>query len=294
MQANPDQQQRFLFEHANVRGELIHLDNSYQEVLRRREYPDTVARLLGAAMAAAGLLSSTLKFKGSLILQMQGKGPITMLVASASDRQELRAVARHEEGELEDGELQALCRDGYLAITIDPEDTDARYQGIVSMNHASLAGAVDNYFSQSEQLPTRVWLACDGKRAAGLLLQRLPGEDEHGDPDAWGRAEHLASTIKPEELLDLDSREIIRRLFHEETIRLFDPVPVRFHCQCSRQRIASVLLAMGREEADSILEDEGRIQANCDFCGRSYTFDPVDVGQLFSEGGIEPPGRTQH
>ncbi len=294
MQADPDQQQRFLFEHANVRGELIHLDNSFQEVLRRREYPETVARLLGEAMAAAGLLSSILKFKGSLILQMQGKGPITMLVASASDRQELRAVARHEEGALDGGALRDLCRDGYLAITIDPEDSDDRYQGIVGLEQASLAEAVDNYFSQSEQLPTRVWLACDGKRAAGLLLQRLPGEDVHGDPDAWGRAEHLASTITSEELLDLDSREIIRRLFHEETIRLFDPAPVRFHCQCSRQRIASVLFSLGREEADSILAEEGSIQANCDFCGRGYTFDAVDVEQLFNEGGIRPPGRTRH
>lgn len=294
MSAQPDQQQRFLFEFANVRGELIHLDQTYREVLSRRAYPEPVARLLGEAMAAAGLLSSILKFEGSLILQMQGDGPVTMLVANASHDQAMRAVARYESESVEDGALSELCRNGYLAITIDPEGDRDRYQGIVSLDRPSLAEAVDNYFSQSEQLPTRVWLACDGKRAAGLLLQRLPGEDPHGDADAWNRAEQLASTITGEELLDLDSREIIRRLFHEETIRLFDPTRVRFHCSCSRARLAAAIEAMGRDEAESILRDEGAIHAECDFCGQDYSFDAVDVKQVFSAGGSEPPADTQH
>ncbi len=294
MSAQPDQQQRFLFEFANVRGELIHLDQTYLDVLTRRAYPEPVAHLMGEAMAAAGLLSSILKFKGSLILQMQGEGPITMLVANASHDQGMRAVARLEDDDVPAGPLAELCRNGYLAITIDPEGDLDRYQGIVSLDTPSLAEAVDNYFSQSEQLPTRIWLACDGQRAAGLLLQRLPGEDPHGDADAWNRAEQLASTITDQELLDLDSREVIRRLFHEETIRLFDPVPVRFHCSCSRARLAAAIEAMGREEAESILRDEGSIHAECDFCGQDYRFDAVDVEQLFNAGGSQPPGDTQH
>ncbi|MEX0731040.1 MAG: Hsp33 family molecular chaperone HslO [Aquisalimonadaceae bacterium] len=297
MSASPDQLHRFLFEHANVRGELIHLDGTYREVLARRPYPDAVARLLGEAMAAAGLLSSILKFQGSLILQMQGKGPITMAVASASHDQALRAVAHQREdvGQVPAGPLHAMCTEGNLAITIDPDDSTERYQGIVALDTNSLSEAVDNYFSQSEQLPTRIFLACDGNHAAGLLLQRLPGEDAHEDPDAWNRAEQLAATIKDDDLLNLDAREIIRRLFHEEDIRLFPPQPMRFHCPCSRERIASVLFSLGAEEVNSIILEQGAIEAQCEFCGSSYEFDEMDVEELFVGGGKGmPPSETLH
>lgn len=297
MTSSPDQLHRFIFEHANVRGELIHLDATFREVLARRAYPEPVAHLLGEAMAAAGLLSSIIKFQGTLILQMQGKGPITMAVASASHDQALRAVARHgESGDaVPEGPLNALCTDGNLAITIDPDDSEERYQGIVSLDTERLAGAVDNYFSQSEQLPTRVFLACDGARAAGLLLQRLPGATEDEDQDAWNRAEQLASTIKGEELLDLDAQEVIRRLFHEEDIRLYPPQPMRFHCPCSRERIAAVLFSLGAEEAFSIIAEQGAIEAQCEFCGSSYEFDQMDVEELFSKGGEgTPPSETLH
>ena len=290
-----DRRQRFLFEYANVRGELIHLDQALREVQTRRDYPAPVARLLGEAMAAAGLLSSVLKFKGSLILQLQGKGPVTMLVASATHDRDLRAVARHADaGALPGNEaLDALTGGGHLAITIDPDDSRERYQGIVALDRPSLAETVDGYFNQSEQLPTRIWLACDGERAGGLLLQRLPDHD-HGDPDAWNRAEHLAGTITDEELLALDPEAIVRRLFHEETIRLFDPEILRFHCHCSRERLGRVLVGLGREEADSILEEQGQLEAQCDFCGATYRFDAVDLGQLFEDGGTDQAGGTRH
>ncbi len=293
MQPESDTLQRFVFEHANVRGELIQLDRTLSEVLGRRTYPDPVARLVGEALAAAGLLSSILKFKGSLILQIQGEGALRMLVASASHEQEVRAVARLGEEEITDAPLRELCANGYLAITIDPDDSDDRYQGIVPLETERLNAAVEGYFDQSEQLPTRVWLACDGERAAGLLMQRLPG-DAGEDADAWNRAEHLAATITEEELLQLGAREIIGRLFHEEDIRLFEPSRVRFHCHCSRERLAGVLQGLGYAEARDVLDEQGQIEATCEFCGTTYRFDPVDVEQLFSEGGIAPPGPTQH
>lgn len=296
MPASPDQLHRFIFEHADVRGELIHLDDAYREVLVRRPYQDPVARLLGEAMAAAGLLSSILKFQGSLILQMQGKGPVTMVAASASHDQALRAVARQDEADdkVAAGPLHALCGDGHLAITIDPDDSTERYQGVVSLDTDTLSQAVDNYFAQSEQLPTRVFLACDGTRAAGLLLQRLPGTHQHEDPDAWNRAEHLASTISDDELLNLDAPEIIRRLFHQEDIRLYPPQSIRFHCPCSRDRIASVLFSLGAEEVNDILMEQGSIEAQCEFCGSSYEFDQMDVEELFAGGGGAPPSETLH
>lgn len=294
MAADPDQRRRFIFEHANVRGELIHLDHSYQEVLRRHDYPAPVARLLGEAMAAAGLLAATVKFQGSLILQMQGAGPVTMAVASASHAGELRAVARHGEQDVAEGTLPELCGEGHLAITIDPEESNDRYQGIVPLQSASLAEAVDGYFAQSEQLPTRIWLACDGESAAGLLLQRLP-DAPNPDADAWDRAEHLAGTIRPEELLRLSIPDILRRLFHEEDVRLYAPEPMRFHCSCSRERVANALYSLGRDEAESILSEHQEIETRCDFCGQRYLFDAVDIEQLFSsEGDTSPPGRTRH
>ncbi len=293
MPAVADQVHRFLFEHANVRGELIHLDDSYREVLERRGYPEVVARLLGESMAAAGLLSSTIKFRGSLILQIQGKGPVTMAVASATHDRAVRAVARYGDSDVRDAPLNRLCTDGYLAITIDPEETEDRYQGIVALDTESLSEAVDNYFAQSEQLPTRIWLACDGERAAGLLLQRVPGEPA-GDDDAWNRAEHLAATITDTELLELPAEDILGRLFHQEEVRLFAPQPVHFHCQCSRERIANVLVSLGGDEARSIIEEQGAIEAECEFCGVGYTFDAVDVELLFSGDKQPPPSGAIH
>lgn len=293
MAPSSDSLHRFVFEHADVRGELIQLDRTLAEVLGRRSYPDPVARLVGEALAAAGLLSSILKFRGSLILQMQGEGAVPMLVASASHEQEMRAVARLGDAPVTDAPLRELCANGYLAITIDPDDSDDRYQGIVPLEAERLNAAVETYFSQSEQLPTRIWLACDGERAAGLLMQRLPGGST-ADGDAWNRAEHLAGTITEQELLQLGVRELIGRLFHEEDIRLFAPTGVRFHCHCSRERLAGVLQGLGAREARDVLEEQGQIEATCEFCGTVYRFDAVDVEQLFSDGSSDPPGATQH
>lgn len=295
MAATPDYRQRFLFEYANVRGEVIHLGGALRAVLERRSYPAPVARLLGEAMAASGLLSAVLKFSGTLILQLQGKGPLTLLVASASHDRDLRAVARYGE-DVPPGAAEPLERvtgGGHLAITIDPDDSRERYQGIVTLEQTSLAECVDAYFAQSEQLPTRVWLACDGRSAAGLLLQRLPGHD-HGDPDAWNRAEQLGSTITGRELLELGTGEVVRRLFHEETIRLFEPEPMRFHCHCSRERLGNVIVGLGEDEAQDILATQGMLEAECDFCGKAYRFDAVDLRQLFARGGTGGAGSTRH
>ncbi len=294
-----DELRRFVFEHASVRGELIHLEQTLAEVLARRSYPDAVTRLLGESLAAAGLLSSILKFRGALIIQLQGQGPLPMLVASANERQGLRAIARTgNEAPPEPGaRLDALCRNGYLAITIDPADEGERYQGIVPLESDRIGTAVEAYFDQSEQLPTRLWLACDGTRAAGMLLQRLPAADEaarQDEDEAWNRALHLANTLSEDELLELPAREVVRRLFHEEDIRLFDPTPVAFHCECSRSRLAGVLAGLGHAEARAIVAEEGAVEAACEFCGTSYRFDAVDVEQLFADGGIDPPDERQH
>ncbi|KAB7623777.1 Hsp33 family molecular chaperone HslO [Alkalilimnicola sp. S0819] len=284
--SSPDHLYRFVFEHANVRGEFVQLEDAYQEVLRRREYPPVLRDLMGRGLAAAALLVATVKFRGSLVLQAQGEGPLSLFVVQAGSNGGLRAMARWE-GELAERPLGELCTNGYLAITIDPEGEGERYQGIVGLQGEGLAEALDAYFRDSEQLETRVWLAADGERAAGLLVQRLPGDDP--DEDAWNRAEKLAETVTEAELLALPVTELLHRLYHEEDLRLFDPVPHRFQCSCSRERVEGMLKSLGSEEVHDILTEQGAVEVACDYCGEGYRFDAVDVDAMFSG---EPPTET--
>lgn len=293
--STPDHLYRFLFERANVRGQIVHLEDAYQGVIQRRDYPPVLRNLLGHAMAAAALLSTTIKFRGSLSLQVQGKGDqqgLTLLVVQATSQGGLRALARWEGEVPTEAALGELCPDGYLAITIDPDEGES-YQGIVALDGGSLAQALDNYFENSEQLSTRVWLAADAERAAGMLIQRLPGESV--DEDAWNRAELLAETITEDELLQLNAPDIIHRLFHEEDIRLFDPSPFQFQCTCSRERVSGVLFSLGQDEVRDILQEQGQVEVHCDFCNEGYRYDAVDVEQIFLPGDTTPDvPTTQH
>lgn len=287
-----DSLHRFLFPDANVRGEVVHLDATWRTVLERHEYPAPVRRLLGEAMAAAALLAATIKLDGSMILQIQGDGPLHLLVVQCTSQRTLRGLARWK-GAVPDAALPQMVGNGRLTITIDPGLGRERYQGIVELGQGTLAQVLEEYFSRSEQLATRLWLTANASRAAGLLLQRLPGESE--DEDGWDRVEHLGATITEGELLDLSARDVIHRLFHEEDVRLFDPELVGFHCGCSRERIETVLRGLGHAEVQDILRQEGRITVDCEFCNQRYEFDAVDAEQLFA-GGFSPgaPSQTRH
>lgn len=276
-----------------MRGELVQLDEVYQEVVRRAEYPPRLAALVGEALAATALLTATLKFRGSLVLQIQAQGPLRLLVVQAGSDGTLRAMARPRE-ELPDAPLDQLASRGALAITIDPDNETERYQGIVDLSAGSLAGALESYFRESEQLATRVWLAADQERSAGMLLQRLPGESTE-DEDAWERAGVLAATLTSQELLRVEVPEILRRLFHEETIRLFDPFPLRFRCRCSRQRVAELIRSLGEDEAREILAEQGQVEIHCDFCHEGYRFDAVDIEALLQNPRDRvPPSDSRH
>jgi molecular chaperone Hsp33 len=291
--ATTDRLYRFLFEDADVRGELVQLDEVYQDVVRRAAYPPRLAALVGEALAATALLTATLKFRGSLVLQIQSQGPLRLLVVQAGSDGSLRAMARPRE-ELPEAPLNELAGRGALAITIDPDDDTDRYQGIVDLSSGSLAGALETYFRESEQLATRVWLTADRERAAGMLLQQLPGESTE-DEDAWERAGVLAATLTPEELLRVDVPEILHRLFHEETIRLFDPFPLRFRCRCSRDRVADLILSLGEDEARDILAEQGQVEIHCDFCFEAYRFDAVDLETLLQNPRDRtPPSDSRH
>ncbi|HKJ08780.1 MAG TPA: Hsp33 family molecular chaperone HslO [Gammaproteobacteria bacterium] len=287
-----DTLQRFVLERTNVRGELVHLDATWRAVLERHDYPAPVRDLLGEAMAAAALLAATVKTDGSLIVQVQSDGPVRLLVVQAEAGRTLRGMAQWK-GEVPAGSLDRMVGHGRLAITLDPGLGRERYQGIVPLEgHRTLSAALEDYFARSEQLPTRLWLAADGARTAGMLLQALPGAEP--DPDAWERASHLGATLTSGELLELPSREILRRLFHEEDVRVFDPEPVSFRCGCSRQRIARVLRGLGYDEVRSILDEQGAVESRCEFCNQRYVFDRVDVEELFAAADQPDVPPTRH
>jgi len=296
-----DTLQKFLFENLAVRGELVHLDATWQAVLDKHDYPVAVQKVLGELMAAVSLLLATLKFKGQLIAQIQGDGPVSLLVVEGTSEKTLRATASlKEKADFNTENLQALFGDARLVITLEPEKGE-RYQGIVALSGESLADALTDYLLRSEQLDTGIWLAADDKQAAGLLVQKLPETEktksniiEISDIDGWNRIQQLSSTIKNEELLDLDAEEIIHRLYHEEDIRLFDAEVISFRCSCSRQRVAKMLVSLGEAEVKSMIDELTNIEVACEFCNQKYSFDAVDSEQLFSQGVSSTPSGLVH
>jgi len=293
-----DTLQRFLFENFSVRGELVHLDATWQAVLEKQTYPQPVQNILGELMAAVSLLIATLKFKGQLIAQIQGDGPVSLLVVEGTSEKTLRATASLKEGvDIPSVHtLQELFGNARLVITLEPEQGE-RYQGIVVLTGENLAAALTDYLLRSEQLDTDIWLVADEQQAAGLLIQKLPdtaeikssrnildfdSSEENSDLDGWNRIQQLSSTIKNEELLTLSAEEIIHRLYHEEDIRLFEAEQISFRCQCSRERVAKMLIALGAEEVKSMIAELTNIEVACEFCHHNYRFDAVDTEQLFA------------
>ncbi len=279
-----DQLQRFSFDKTTIRGEVAHLNATFQEVIRRHRYPQKVAVALGELMAAAALLSASLKFPGRLTLQLRLKGNVSLLQAETDEQGRMRAIARYEEG----AETDTLAlADGQMILTLEPENGQ-RYQGITLIDEGNIAKALEEYFLQSEQLPTRFWLHCDGQIAAGFMLQKMPATDGvEDDPDAWDRLGHLASTIKTEELLHLENEDLLHRLYHEEAARVYPSSPLSFWCNCSKDRIGNALHQLGYDELQSILAEQGSIRINCDFCQQAYTFDAPQVDELFPERTLQ-------
>lgn len=293
-----DQTQRFLFDDSDVRGETATLAESYQHVLAKHTYPEPVAQLLGELLAAAALLVGTLKFDGLLSLQARSEGPVPLLMVECSSERDVRGIARYQAEQITPGAtLHELMPDGMLAITVEPT-RGQRYQGIVGLDGVDLAACLSEYFVASEQLPTRFWLAADGRRACGLLLQQLPADRIH-DPEereaSWNHLRTLADTLTAEELLGLDTETVLHRLYHEEQLRLFEAQAIRFRCSCSRERSANALASLGQHDAEQLLQEQGgAITVDCQFCNDRYVFDAADIAQLFAGGGVEPASDTRH
>jgi molecular chaperone Hsp33 len=315
---------RFLFDGVPVRGMLVRLTDGWREVLRRRRsvepLPAPVRALMGELTAAGVLMQSNIKFNGSLVLQMFGDGPVKLAVAEVQSSLGFRVTAKVVGDVPADAQLEALLNvhgQGRCAITLDPRNKlpgQQPYQGVVPLHGdrreplQQLSQVLEHYMLQSEQLDTRLVLAADDDIAAGLLIQRLPvegqanlegrvarNEDDIGRSEDFNRIAHLAATLKREELLTLDADTILRRLFWEERLVRFeiegDAVP-HFECTCSRERVGQMLRGLGRPEIDGIIDEQGRVEVGCDFCGLKYHFDAVDVGELFTPARDQPPGST--
>ena len=290
--------QRFIFDNSDTRGELASLDHSYAEVLAKHAYPEPVQQLLGELMAAAALLVGSLKFDGLMSLQARSEGPVPLLMIECTSDREIRGLARFNAEQITpDATLADLMPNGVLAITIDPA-VGKRYQGIVDLDGKTLSDCFTNYFVMSHQVPTRFWLAANGKRARGMLLQQLPAEvikDEDDRAESWQRLNILGDTLKVEELLGLDNESILVRLFHEEELRVFPDELIEFKCSCSRERSGNALTSLGRDDAlNLVVEHDGHIEIDCQFCNERYLFDAADVDQLFAGAGVESPSDTHH
>ncbi len=311
---------KFIFEGLPVRGMLVRLTGSWQELLQRRQgvgaHPPEVRVLLGEMAAAGVLMQANIKFNGALVLQIFGDGPVKLAVAEVQNDLSFRTTAKVV-GDVPSGaQLEALLNvhgQGRCAITLDPKDKlpgQQPYQGVVPLHGdqreplQQVQQVLEHYMLQSEQLDTRLILAANDEVAAGLLIQRMPvqgegnleggagarrNEDDIGLDEHYNRISMLAATLTREELLTLSVDEILHRLFWEETLRVFDPQRPSFACTCSRQRVSNMLRGLGREESDSLLEERGLVEVGCEFCGAQYRFDAVDVGELFTPVGDQPP-----
>ena len=300
--AQTDTLRRFVFERYPFRGQLVHLGPSWQAMMEHHDYPPQVRDTLGEAVVSTALLASTLKFDGLLSLQLRGEGPMHLMLVECTDGLALRAVARFRDPP-DTRDLRVLSGDGTLTVTIENEEQANRYQGIVPLSGASMSDCLRGYFESSEQLPTRLWLHADAQSASGLLLQRLPmtdakpssvltsvGAGTHEDDveDAWRRVQLVADTVTSTELAELDDQKLLRRLFAEDDVRMFEAAPAFFRCRCSRERVENMLRALGRVEVDSVVAEFGQVEVRCEFCSRAYRLDAVDCAALFVRGSPGP------
>ena len=287
---------RFLIHRAGVRGVHVRLDETWREIREREAYPEAAMTLLGQAAAAAALFTGHTKVDGRLSVQMRSEGAIRTLFAECTAAGTLRGIVQLDEDATDVAPgLKALGPGGILAITIEnagPDGEPVRYQGLVPLEADRLDAAFEDYFRQSEQLPTRLLLAANADTAAGLMLQKLPGDE--GDEDGWNRVGALFDTLRTPELLATDGIQLLHRLFHEDGVEPLVGKDLAFGCSCSRGRVESMLVAIGKDEA-RLAAQTGQAHVRCEFCGQSYAFTPDEIEQLFvtAEREMEAPGRVQ-
>ena len=274
---------RYTFDQLDVRGELVQIEQTYQEMIAGHDYPVAVQKLLGELLVATCLLTATLKFEGDIAVQLQGDGPVKYAVINGDDQQNMRGIARLQ-SEVTGSTIKDLIGNGVMVLTITPNKGE-RYQGIVPLEHETLAECLEAYFAQSEQLQTRLWFTTDttggSEKASGLLLQVLPVNKEKSIED-FTHLEALSNTIKDEELLTLDATTVLTRLYHEDNPRVYEPQPIHFKCGCTREKTITALVNVGQQ---ALLDDaaaNGEVKISCHYCLKDYIFSEQDIKSIFN------------
>jgi molecular chaperone Hsp33 len=283
---------RFNLERHPIRGHAMRIGGAWQKLREHQDYPPAVQQLLGEAIGAVVLLAATLKFNGTITLQLQGKGLVNLLVAQCTHDFKVRGMARHDTIEAEP-EFRSLAGEGTIVVTVEATDRASSYQGVVPITGNSLAECLEAYFLQSEQLPTRVSLAASALAVSGMLVQRIPGEGGKAvDPaaleSAWMKADHAMAALAPAELLEDDVEQRLVRMFGDDEVRVFGGNAVTFECRCSRERVANVLRSLGVDEVRGVIAEQGAVTVTCEFCQKPYKFDSIDAEQLFAP--VPPQG----
>ncbi len=275
-----DSLQRFIFDHTDIRGEIVRLDKSFQTIMQQHHYPETIFNILGQTLAASVLMSAALKFKGQFTVQFQSGTAIKLLVAKCTQDFFIRGLAQYDEALL--GTEKTLFTGGQLVVTVEPDDAVKPYQSIIPLTAEHISDNLENYFGQSVQIPTKLWLAVNSERAVGMLLQLLPSQTQTIEEREtfWQHAVKLGETITDTELLTLDNETILHRLYHAENVRIFTADPISFRCNCSKKRMDNVIKMLGKKETDEIFETKQVIDITCEYCNSVYTYDRIDVAAL--------------
>lgn len=284
--SDSDLVRRFNLERHPIRGHAMRICGAWQKLREHHDYPPAVRQLLGEAIGAVVLLAATLKFNGTITLQLQGKGLVNLLVAQCTHDFKVRGMARHDAIDGEPG-FRSLAGEGTIVVTVEATDRASSYQGVVPITGDSLAECLEAYFLQSEQLPTRVSLAASALAVSGMLVQRIPGEggisvDPAALESAWMKADHAMAALPPAELLDDDVELRLVRMFGDDEVRVFGGNAVTFECRCSRERVANVLRSLGVDEVRGVIAEQGAVTVTCEFCQKPYKFDSIDAEQLFA------------
>ena len=277
----------FVFESIPVRGALVQLRDSWRDMRASHDYPIPVAQVLGQAAAATTLVAHSLKFDGSITLQISGNGPLDMLVMQCTDALDVRGMARHKAAV--PSQFSELVGNARCAITLNHAKQEKPYQGIVSVSGETLAGCLEDYFVRSVQVPSHLQLVADEHCSAGILLQKMPGKQGQIDPDDWQRLGFLAATLEPQDFVAGAGIDLLRKLFSEDDLRVFTHRDVQFKCRCSRQRVENLLRILGEKEARAVCQEQGKVEIICEYCGKLRTLDAVDVSRVFAAHVIPGP-----
>src|SRR3990167_7900861 len=275
-----DSLQRFLFEHASVRGEIIHLEQTYQTILSQHAYPPAVKHLLGEALMSAALLAGNIQFEGNFSLQFHGDKRLPLLLVQCDHQLHLRALVKYDES-TEDIDYNSAFLEGKMTLFIDQYNQTQAYQSIVPIHSISMADNLSHYFAQSDQIQTRIWFATNQHQAAGMLLQLMPDTNILTREECWNYAINIGETITNHELLTLDNQTILHRLYHETELQLYPARHISFRCQCNIDKMKQVLTVLGKKDLQQLLKEKNEVSINCDFCNQRYLFNPIDVERMF-------------